>query len=157
MAVKVQVQRKAWLVRFVMSRWGKISLSLAVLTLVAGVSLFTYYYTKYANLTEEKLRRGPFGNDSLLYAAPRPLSVGEEIGIAEIAAYLKHCGYSESNTNRTGWFHQRADAIEINPGPDAYDREGAVVKVAARKVVQIISLRDQTERTQYLLEPELIT
>ena len=32
-----------------------------------------------------------------------------------------------------------------------------MVKVAARKVVQIISLRDQTERTQYLLEPELIT
>jgi penicillin-binding protein 1B len=156
-AVKVQVKRKAWLVRFVVSRWGKISLSLAVLTLIAGVSLFTYYYTKYARLTEEKLRLGPFGHDSLLYAAPRPVSVGEEIGIAEIAAYLKHCGYSESNSNRTGWFHQRADAIEINPGPDAYDREGAVVKVAARKVVQIISLRDQTERTQYLLEPELIT
>ena len=56
-----------------------------------------------------------------------------------------------------GWFLVRSDGVEINPGPDAYDPEGAVIKVAAGHVTQIISLRDHTERTQYLLEPELIS
>ena len=56
-----------------------------------------------------------------------------------------------------GWYHLRPDAIEINPGPDAYDPEGATIKVDSGKVTQIISLRDHTERTRFMLEPELIT
>ena len=51
----------------------------------------------------------------------------------------------------------RPDAIEINPGPDAYDTEGAVIKIHGGHITQIISLRDQTERTEFQLEPELIT
>ncbi len=51
----------------------------------------------------------------------------------------------------------RPDAVEINPGPDAYDSEGAVIKIQRGRVEKIISLRDQTERTQFFLEPELIT
>jgi penicillin-binding protein 1B len=156
-AVIVQVKRKAWLVRFFLSRWGKLVLALTALCLIAGISTFTYYYAKYAKITDEKLRAGPLGNTSLLYSSPRPVAVGQEAEVSEIAAYLRHCGYSESNSNRMGWFHQRADAIEINPGPDAYDPEGAVIKIGGKKVVQIISLRDQTQRTEYRLEPELIT
>ncbi len=155
--VKVQVKRKAWLVRFFLSRWGKVLLAMSALGLVAGITTFTYFYTKYAKITEEKLRAGPLGNTSLLYASPRPVVVGEEAHLSDIAAYLRHCGYSESNSNRVGWFHMRPDAIEINPGPDAYDHDGAVIKVGGGRVVQVISLRDQTERTEYRLEPELIT
>src|SRR5262249_50754189 len=98
-----------------------------------------------------------FGNTSLLYAAPRPVQLGEEASLSDITAYLRRCGYSESSNNRLGWYHLRADAVEINPGADSYDSEGAVIKVKGSHVQQIISLRDQTERTQYLLEPELIT
>ena len=47
--------------------------------------------------------------------------------------------------------------MEINPGPEAYDNEGAVIKIDHGKVTQIISLRDHTERTEYDLEPEPIT
>ena len=44
------------------------------------------------------------------------------------------------------------------PGPDSYfDEEEAVVKIQGDKVARIISLRDNSERTQYQLEPELIT
>ena len=56
-----------------------------------------------------------------------------------------------------GWYLVRPDGVEVNPGPDAYDPEGAVIKIAGGHVTQIISLRDHTERTQYLLEPELIS
>lgn len=157
MAVKVQIPRQAQFVRFVLNPWGKAFLLAFVLTATLGLGAFTYYYAKYARITEEKLKTGPFANTSLLYAAPRPVMLGDDAQPSEIVAYLRRCGYSESSNNRIGWYHLRPDAIEINPGPDGYDPEGAVIKFRGNKIVQIISLRDQTDRTQYFLEPELIT
>ena len=156
MPVRVKA-RRSLLVRFLLNPWGRAFLLAFILTAVAGVAAFTYAYQKYARLTDEKLRAGPFANTSLLYAAPRPVSVGDEAQTGEIADYLRRCGYSESSNNRMGWFHLRADAIEINPGAESYDSEGAVLKIERGRIAQIISLRDQTERTQYQLEPELIT
>src|SRR5262249_40032446 len=61
---------------------------------------------------------------------------------------------------RMGWYHLRSDgAVEIFPGPDSYFRQddGGVIKVSHRRVTQIISLSDNSERTQYWFEPELVT
>jgi penicillin-binding protein 1B len=155
-AVKLLI-RKSLFARFLLSRWGKIFVVFSVVALAASVAVFSYYYVKYGRMIEEKLAAGPFANTSLLYAAPRPVMVGDDAQVQEIAAYLRRCGYTESNTSRAGWYHLRPDAIEINPGPDAYDSEGATIKVENRKVAQIISLRDHTERTRFMLEPELMT
>ena len=43
-------------------------------------------------------------------------TLGDNGQLGEIASYLRRCGYTESNSNRLGWYHLRADAIEINPG-----------------------------------------
>jgi penicillin-binding protein 1B len=125
--------------------------------LAVAVGTFGYYYVKYGRMIEDKLAAGPFPSTSRLYAAPRPVMIGDDGQLQEIATYLRRCGYIESNTGRVGWYHLRPDAIEINPGPDAFDSEGATIKVEKGKVTQIISLRDHTERTRYMLEPELIT
>ena len=124
---------------------------------MTATGIFSYYYFHYSRMIEAELKAGVFSNATLLYAAPRPVTSAKQITGEEIAAYLRRCGYSTSNTSRMGWYRVRPDAIEINPGPDAYDPEGAVIKIAGGQVTQIISLRDHTERTQYLLEPELIT
>jgi penicillin-binding protein 1B len=155
-AVKLHI-RKTLLARFLLSRWGKIFVVLSVVTLAACVGIFSYYYVKYGRMIEDKLAAGPYPSTSMLYAAPRPVMVGDDGQIQEIASYLRRCGYTESNTSRLGWYHLRPDAIEINPGPDAYDSEGATIKVDGKKVTQIISLRDHTERTRFMLEPELMT
>lgn len=156
MAVKLHI-RKTLLARFLLSRWGKVFVVCCILILAAAVGAFSYYYIMYGRMIEDKLAAGPYPNTSLLYAAPRPVMVGDEGQLQEIATYLRRCGYSESNTSRLGWYHLRPDAIEINPGPDAYDSEGATIKVDKGKISQIISLRDHTERTRFMLEPELIT
>ncbi len=156
MAVKLHI-RKTLLARFLLSRWGKIFVVGSVLSLATALGIFTYYYVKYGRLIEEKLAAGPFASTSMLYAAPRPVMIGDDAQLPEMAAYLRRCDYTESNTNRGGWYHLRADAIEINPGPDSFDSEGATIKIEAGKVTQIISLRDHTARTRFMLEPERMT
>jgi penicillin-binding protein 1B len=95
----------------------------------------------------------------MVFAAPRVVSVGDEISPQEIIAQLHSSDYGETSGNRMGWYHRRADGgIEVFPGADSYfDDEAGVIKFSGRHVSQIISLRDNTERVQYLLEPELIT
>jgi penicillin-binding protein 1B len=157
--VKVRVPKRAYLVRFFLHPAGKIlaiSFTLAFL-LLAGV--FTHYYVKYSRLIDQKLRAGPFANTSKIFAAPRLIAVGDPITSDEIAAELRRCGYTESRGNALGSFQIRPDgAIEIFPGRDSYfDEEAGVIKFANGRISQIVSLRDNTARGQYQLEPQLIT
>jgi len=155
----VQVPRKAAIARFALSRFGKIVLLSAAALLVIGIFLFTYFYTKYARFTDEKLARGPFPDASLLYASPEPVMISDAGTPAEIAIRLRESGYSEdARGNRMGWYHLRPDAIEIFPGPDSYfESEPGVIKFTDDKVSGIISLRDNSPLTEYDLEPELLS
>jgi penicillin-binding protein 1B len=156
--VRVQVPKKAALVRFVLHPWGK-ALLIAVLVLnTSGLLAFTYFYVHYAKLIEQKLKAGPFSNTSLLFAAPETIVIGEDMDPTEIISQLRKSGYGETRGNRMGWYNLRPDGIEIYPGPDSYFlQEDGVIKFSKNKVSKIISLQDNTERTQYMLEPELIT
>ena len=158
MALRLRFSRNSSFLRWLQSPWRRAVLIVLLVLCLTGGGVFTYYYLKYANMIQGKLDGGPFSDLSVLYASPRPISVGEQTEAAEIATYLRRAGYSEdSNRSRVGWYRLRADGIEINPGPDAYDSEGSVIKVTNSRVTQIISLHDHAERTQYLLEPEPIT
>jgi penicillin-binding protein 1B len=157
-AVKVQVPKKASAVRFLLYPAGRIILVIVVLAITAGLGVFTYYYAYYARTIEAKLAAGPFANTSMLFAAPRTLAVGDVAGPQEISNELRRSGYNESHNNRMGYYALKPDEIDIYPGPDSYfKRDEGVVKFRAGKVAQIISLADNTERTEYTLEPELIS
>lgn len=137
---------------------GRVLLALGAMALTLGMSVFLFFYFKYARLIDEKLSAGPFTNTSMVFAAPRLVSLGDEATPTEIVAALRASGYSESRATRMGTYTMRPDSLEIYPGPDSYfKQEAAVLKFQDGKVSQIISLRDNTERTQYTLEPELIT
>lgn len=158
MAVRVQVPNRAPLVRILLHPAGKAAIASLVVLLILGAGVFTYYYTRFARLIEQRLATGVFPNTSMIFGAPRTIGIGDDASIAEIVTQLRRSGYSESRTNRMGWYHVRPDAIEIFPGADSYfDNEAGVIKIGGGHVVQIISLRDNTERTQYMLEPELVT
>ncbi|MGA3027937.1 MAG: PBP1A family penicillin-binding protein [Bryobacteraceae bacterium] len=158
MPVKVQVPRRALLVRFVLSPWGKALVATLLVFSAACVLVFAWFWVKYARLINEKLAAGPFANTSMLFAAPRSIAVGDEASAPEIAAELRRGGYSGSDKNRLGYYTLKPSEIDIYPGPDSYfEPEGGVIKLSGNRVSQIISLRDNTERTQYLLEPELIS
>jgi penicillin-binding protein 1B len=146
------------MVRFFMHPLGKTLLLVVAISLTIGLGVFTYFYVKYSRLIETKLAAGPFANTSMLFAAPRTVGVGDQAGPQEIAIELRHSGYNESPKNRMGYYKLKADEIDIYPGPDSYfKRDEGVIKFAGGKVSRIISLADNTERTEYTLEPELIS
>jgi len=157
--VKVRVPRKAYLVRFFLHPVGKILAVSCALAFLLAAGVFTHYYTKYSRLIDQKLRAGPFANTSKIFAAPRLIAAGDPITANEIATDLRRCGYTESRGNPIGSFTLRPDgAIEIFPGPESYfDEEAGVIKFANGRISQIVSLRDNTARGQYQLEPQLIT
>ena len=158
MAVKLQVPRKALLVRLVLNPWGKAFLATAVVLFTLFLAGLTYFYVKYARLIDNKLRVGAFASTSMLYAGPHQVTVGDQSTPDEIAALLRNSGYTEGRNSPMGYYTLRPDAVEVYPGPESYyRREGAVIKFAAKKVNRIVSLRDNTDVNQYLLEPELIT
>lgn len=159
MAIRLQIPKRALLVRLLLHPIGKAILGTAVALFIVGLGFFTYFYVYYAKLIDEKLAVGPFAKTSRIYAAPSVVSVGETATLQELADYLVRCGYTTSRTNTVGWYNLREDAIEIFPGSESYfDKdESGVIKIHQGKVKQIISLPDNTERTRYSLEPELIT
>jgi penicillin-binding protein 1B len=157
-AVKVQVPKKASAVRFALHPAGKVLLVLLVLGFTTGLAVFTFYYVKYSRLIEAKLAAGPFANTSMLFAAPRTVDVGDLADPQEIATDLRRSGYTESSSNRMGYFTLKPNEIDVYPGPDSYfKRDEGVIRFTGRKVRQIISLADNTDRTEYTLEPELIS
>jgi penicillin-binding protein 1B len=81
-------------------------------------------------MIDEKLAGGPFPNTSMLFAAPRHLTLGDEVTVEEIVAQLRRSGYTESHGNRMGWYRIRPDGIEVFPGPDSYfDQEAGVIQI----------------------------
>lgn len=159
MGIKFHLPRKALFTRFILNPWGRgIIIGAAVLfTLTLGV--FTYFYVKYSRLVEAKLRMGAFANTSMLFAGPQLIAVGDVFSPAEVATLLRRSGYSEADNSAVmGYYNLRPNAIEVYPGPESYFRRTpGVIKFDKGRVSQIISLEDNTEVSQYLLEPELIT
>jgi penicillin-binding protein 1B len=155
----MKVPRKAFWVRAVLHPVGRIAVGASLVLSIGLLAAFTFYYVKFSRLIDRKLRIGPFQSTSMVFAAPRVVTVGDETTPDEIMAQLRRSGYGESSSNRTGYYHLRpGNAVEIFPGPESYfDDEAGVIKFGGGRVSQIISLRDNTERLQYLLEPELIT
>ncbi len=133
-------------------------MSLVTLLLVAGLLVFTYYYARFARLIDAKLRAGPIQSTAMIFAAPQTVSLGDRMTSDEVVDQLRRSGYTESRGNPMGWYNVRGETVEIFPGPESYfDQEGGVIDFSAGFVSRIVSTRDHTERTQYMLEPELLT
>jgi penicillin-binding protein 1B len=156
--VKVRIPPGAALSRFLLRPAGKILAGSVLLLTLAVLGTFTYYYSKYSRLIDEKLRHGPFANTSKIFAAPRTVMVGEEIAPEDIVSELRAAGYTDSRRNPIGSYNLRPGGVEIFPGPDSYfEQEAGVIKFIGTKISRIVSLQDNTERTQFQLEPRLVT
>jgi penicillin-binding protein 1B len=118
-----------------------------------------FFYAKYANLADAKLAHGPFPKSSMLYGAPQVVGVGDPGTPLAFAGRLRESGYAEDvRANAIGWYHLRTDAIEIFPGPDAYTSgQPGVIQFENGKIAGIVDLSDNSDRTEFTLEPALLS
>jgi penicillin-binding protein 1B len=155
--MKVRIPRSSGLTRFFLGPLGRASLIASALVLIGILATFTYFYAKYARVIDERLRSGVFANSAKIFAAPESVAVGDAITAADIAAELRRSGYTESRGNPVGYYQTSGNSIEVFPGPDSYfDQEAGVIRFNGGKISQIVSLQDNTQRSQYQLEPQLI-
>jgi penicillin-binding protein 1B len=121
--------------------------------------VIAFFYAKYARLADEKLAHGPFPKSSMLFAGSQVVGVGDSGTPLRFAARLRESGYAEdARANAVGWYHLRPDAIEVFPGAQAYTRgEPGVIHFQDGKISSIINLSDHTDRTEYTLEPALLS
>jgi penicillin-binding protein 1B len=156
--MRVRVPKGAKLTRFLLGPVGRSLLIAFAVSLVLGIGTFTYFYAKYARLIDLKLRAGPFANTAKIFAAAQTVSVGDAATPESVAAELRRSGYTDSSRNPIGYYQLRPRAIEIYPGEQSYfEQEAGVIRFAGGRISQIVSLRDNTARGQYQLEPQLIT
>jgi penicillin-binding protein 1B len=157
-AVTFRIPQRAGLARFFLRPAGRALIIGAALIVIAALGTFTYFYARYSRLIDQKLRAGPFANTAKIYATPLTIGIGDETSAAEIAADLRRSGYTESATNPVGYYQTQPNAIQIFPGSDSYfDQEAGLIRFNGGRISQIVSLRDNTQRSQYQLEPQLIT
>ncbi len=135
-----------------------LAVGLAAVVVIAFAFL-AFFYAKYARLADEKLAHGPFPKSSMLYAAPQVIGVGDPGTPLQLAERLRDSGYAEdSRANASGWYHLRPDAIEVFPGPQAYTTgQPGVIRFQDGKISSIIDLTDNSPRTEFTLEPALLS
>lgn len=156
--MKVRVPTNAGLARFLLGPVGRILVAGLALTVIIGAGVFTYFYAKYGQIIDQKLRAGPFANTAKVYAAPESVAVGDTLSPDDIAASLRRSGYNESRSNPIGYYQIHPNSIEVFPGTESYfDQEAGLIRFSGGKISEIISLQDNTERGEYQLEPQLVT
>lgn len=156
--VKLRVPRGSRLARIFLSPAGRILLAGFALFTILVIGVFLYFYASYSHVIDEKLRAGPYPNAARIFSAPETVAVGDVSSPEAVAAMLRRSGYSESRGNPMGYYILQPNSIEIFPGTDSYfDQEAGEIKFKADKISQVISLQDNTARSEYQLEPQLIT
>jgi penicillin-binding protein 1B len=138
---------------------------LTVSLVVIGV--FVYGYVKYDRIIEQRFRGPVFASSAKIYAAPQVVKVGSKQTVSEIAAELRHAGYTDGAANDgsakkegspLGSYRVHgASSIEVLPGPESYHSpEPATINFADGAVSNITS-RSAGELAAYELEPQMLT
>src|ERR1041385_5066642 len=75
--LRLRVPSQAAAARFFLGPVGRALVIGSALFVIVGLGTFTYFYSKYARIIDQKLRTGPFANTAKIYAAPESVAVGD--------------------------------------------------------------------------------
>ena len=126
---------------------------------VLFLGVFAYYYAKYDRIVDRRMAAGVFSNAARIYSRPQTVFTGEKLDAAEVAANLRHAGYSEGSGSPVGYYSYTRDGLEVKPGPQSFHASGpAVIRFADGKVASIRETgNNKRELEIYELEPQLVT
>ena len=158
MPLRLYIPKNAYVSRLLIHPLGRAVLGVFAFLLLGGLTAFAFVWIHYSRLIDQKLAIGPFARTSMVFATPESVALGDGLSSEELIQILRRRGYSDNRSNRIGWYHARADGVEVFPGPESYiSTEPGVIVIRDGKVTRIVSSQDNTERQFFDLEPELIT
>src|SRR6202521_3986605 len=130
---------------------GFLSLSLLV------VGFFAYWYVKYDRIIEQRFRGPVFASSAKIFASPQVVKIGSKLTISEVAAELRHAGYSEKEgESPLGSYRLHGGSIEILPGPESYHSPEPATISVADGAASAINSRASGELAAYELEPQML-
>jgi penicillin-binding protein 1B len=131
-----------------------------VVGLILGGMVFSFYWTKYGHIVDDRLKHPLFTQTASIYAAPEEIRPGQKIAPSDIAQDLQQAGYSvdgQGKASPMGTYAVGADAVTIHPGPQSYhSQDGATISFAKSGVTEITGDNGQ-QLAAYELEPLLVT
>jgi penicillin-binding protein 1B len=129
----------------------------AILAL-AFVAFFSYFYVKYDRIIETRFKSPVFANAAKIYAQPQTIAVGEKVELKELAAALRHAGYSDkTGESPMGSYQISGSSLQIQPGQGSYHSpESATIHIHQGKI-DGISGSSGSQLDAYELEPQMIT
>ncbi|MGH9824901.1 MAG: transglycosylase domain-containing protein, partial [Blastocatellia bacterium] len=118
--IKKQPERKrGFFRRFIFNRY---TLSILAVLIIASVTVFGYFYYKYSAIIDARLHGAVLIRTTAIYAAPRPVRVGEPISLTSLKDYLDGIGYVQTTKeadSKRGRYLIKGSSMEIRTGHSA--------------------------------------
>jgi penicillin-binding protein 1B len=147
-----QYARRRRLVSFV-------ALLLLIILTTAAIALLQSYRF-YSSLIDARLAGGYLTSRPGIYAAPRSISVGQELSRDDFVKALRRAGYTEGNVSDvwSGSFKAEGNSVEIRPGRIQVTAPTVVrVAIDAKGCVAELTGGDGAALETFTLEPEALT
>jgi penicillin-binding protein 1B len=145
---------------FFTSRTGFAILGTLLVLLLAGASVFAYYYVQFGHLIDQRLTGQIFQNTSQVYSAPDRIYVGETMRPGDLGGYLLRAGYQEGQVpGSPGQFRVHGSTVEILPSTSSYFQGHNALRVSfdGTEISHITELSDAGSVDFADIEPELLT
>ncbi len=132
----------------------------ALLLVLAGIGVFTYYYIVYGRMIDQRLSGNTFEHTTGIYTAPGHIFTGQIISIGELTAYLQQSGYRENGeASGVGRYEEHVNILQIYPGKASYFRGANALRVefGGKQIrgIRAISTGGSVDSAE--VEPELLT
>jgi penicillin-binding protein 1B len=158
MAVKVKVPNVA--VHITAKKALIVAAMFCGVVLALGVMVFSFYWTKYGHIVDDRLKLPLFAETAKIYAAAAEVRPGQKLTAHEIQRELEEAGYSADGRGSAapmGTYAVNAHAITIHPGPQSFhSQDGATISFSDDAVSEITGDNGQA-LAAYELEPLLVT
>jgi penicillin-binding protein 1B len=141
-------------------------IALAFLTTVT-IGILGYYWYVFSKRIDLLLNGEIYTRSAGIYAAPKPLFVGENLSTDDLIAYLKRVGYVEKTQqadSARGRYRLDGATLEVEPSTDmsvdgqrTFPRLRVQFGRGGKGIAAISDLQSSTRYERTVLEPELIS
>ena len=158
MAVKVKVPRHVTVIT--PRKILLVGVMLCSVAVLLGFMVFAFYWNKYGQVVDDRLKHPLFVQTAKIYAAPPEVRPGQKLTPEDVVGQLQQAGYTlqgQGTTSEMGTYSVSTNSVSVHPGPQSYhSQDGATIDFERGAVSDVRSDNGQ-QLAAYELEPLLVT